>query len=144
MYSVTTVEPLIKNLPPFKGHFLWSQMLVFAYLQSGAHKRKERSAAIYPNVNSAARCARRVSDDVYYQQSKESDVDSLAHAQQSSQSRQRLLQLPAGNKIIWIGCTVVTEYCTLDWCHLFKKLFMHVDRGRGLFYKHRTSAVPLT
>ena len=26
----------------------------------GAHKRKERSAAIYPNVNSAARCARRV------------------------------------------------------------------------------------
>ena len=53
----------------------------------GAHKRKERSAAIYPNVNSAARCARRVSDDVYYQQSKESDVGSLAHAQQSSQSR---------------------------------------------------------
>ena len=46
MYSVTTVEPLIKNLPPFKGHFLWSQMLVFAYLQSGAHKRKERSAPI--------------------------------------------------------------------------------------------------
>ena len=26
-------------------------------------------------------------DDVYYQQSKESDVGSLAHAQQSSQSR---------------------------------------------------------
>ena len=26
----------------------------------GAHKRKERSAAIYPNVNSAARCARRL------------------------------------------------------------------------------------
>ena len=28
-----------------------------------------------------------LSDDVYYQQSKESDVGSLAHAQQSSQSR---------------------------------------------------------
>ena len=56
-------------------------------VHAGAHKRKERSAAIYPNVNSAARCARRVSDDVYYQQSKESDVGSLAHAQQSSQSR---------------------------------------------------------
>ena len=27
------------------------------YVASGAHKRKERSAAIYPNVNSAARCA---------------------------------------------------------------------------------------
>ena len=42
----------------------------------GAHKRKERSAAIYPNVNSAVRCTRRVSDDVYYQQSKESDIGS--------------------------------------------------------------------
>ena len=40
---------------------------------AGAHKRKERSAAIYPNVNSVA-----LSDDVYYQQSKESDVGSLA------------------------------------------------------------------
>ena len=48
------------------------------FVLSGAHKRKERSAAIYPNVNSATRC---------YQQSKESDVGSLAHAQQSSQSR---------------------------------------------------------
>ena len=68
----------------------------------GAHQRgRSVSAAILSKRKlrrSAARGALVI--DVYYQQSKESDVGSLAHAQQSSQ---RLLQLLAGNKIIWIG-----------------------------------------
>ena len=58
---------------------------------------------IYPNINSAAL---RASDNVYYQQSKESDVGSLVHAHQSRQ----WIVSSAGNKIVWIGCTVVTEY----------------------------------
>ena len=102
----------------------------------GAHKGKERSAAIYPNINSAARCARPVSDDVCYQRSKESDVGSLVHAQQSSRSRWRLLQCIQATKSIGKA----TQW-SLKIVRSIAAIIQHVDRGRSLYYKHTDRAV---
>ena len=55
MYVILSVASILH-------HLKLSAHACSIYMQ-GAHKRKERSAAIYPNVNSAARCARPVDDD---------------------------------------------------------------------------------